>query len=263
MLPPPDEVTPFEDGALYDLILGSIDYGFDYYVNLVKAAEGPVLDVACGTGRILIPALQAGVDIEGVDLFQGMLTQLVKKTTALGLKPVLHHADMRSFRLDRRFALIVIPFNAIIHSLNTSEQLATLESCRKHLLPGGSLVFDTFFPGRGIIAAPDRTRVLEMETTHPETGQVIRMYDTRTFNLVEQWQHSETDIEFIDADGTIAVTHQSKFSTRWIYKSEMELLLRVAGYDRWKISGDYDGRPLVNETDMMLVQAWSGSVRIE
>ena len=157
MLPPPDEVTPFEDGALYDIILGSIDYGFDYYVNLVKAAKGPVLDVACGTGRILIPALQAGVDIEGVDLFQGMLTQLVKKTTALGLKPVLHHADMRSFRLDRRYALIVIPFNAIIHSLNTAEQLATLETCRKHLLPGGSLVFDTFFPGRGIMIFANAT----------------------------------------------------------------------------------------------------------
>src|SRR5205823_2500142 len=101
-----NEATPFDDGALYDILLGQIDYGNEFYRDLVRAANGPVLDVACGTGRVLLPCLQAGVDIEGLDLFPAMLDQLRKKAAALGLRPTLHEADMRSFRLERRYALI-------------------------------------------------------------------------------------------------------------------------------------------------------------
>src|SRR5260221_12701528 len=61
--------TPFDDGEVYDLLLKDIPYGFDFYTGLAKEAKGPVLDVCCGTGRILLPCLQAGVDIEGLDLF--------------------------------------------------------------------------------------------------------------------------------------------------------------------------------------------------
>ena len=68
----------FDDGDAYDLVLGGKDvpYGLDFYVALAREANGPVLDIACGTGRILLPCLQAGVDIEGLDLFEPMLRTL-------------------------------------------------------------------------------------------------------------------------------------------------------------------------------------------
>ena len=78
----------FEDGDVYDLVLRDIPYGLDFYVALARQANGPVLDVACGTGRILLPCLQAGVDIEGLDLFEPMLNTLRAKATALGLSPL-------------------------------------------------------------------------------------------------------------------------------------------------------------------------------
>src|SRR3954453_8892061 len=97
----------FDDGDAYDLVLGGKDvpYGLDFYVALAREANGPVLDVACGTGRILLPCLQAGVDIEGVDIFEPMLSTLRKKAAALGLSPKLHRADMSDFRIGRCFAL--------------------------------------------------------------------------------------------------------------------------------------------------------------
>src|SRR5688500_19549822 len=64
--------TPFDDGEIYDLILKDIPYGLDFYTGLAKEAKGPVLDVCCGTGRILLPCLRAGVDIEGLDLFAAL-----------------------------------------------------------------------------------------------------------------------------------------------------------------------------------------------
>ena len=91
----------------YDLVLKDIPYGLDFYVALAREAAGPVLDIACGTGRILLPCLQAGVDIEGLDLFEPMLKTLRTKAAAQGLTPVLHRADMSDFSLERRFALRV------------------------------------------------------------------------------------------------------------------------------------------------------------
>ena len=85
------------------------------------------------------------------------------------------------------------------------------------------------------------------------------MWDTRTFDRVEQLQHSYNEIEMLDAEGKIVAVHPSKTTLRWIYKHEMELLLRLAGFARWRILGGFDGRPLAHETDAMVVQAWSAS----
>src|SRR6516162_2721962 len=109
--------STFDDGDLYDLMTKGIPYGLDFYVALAREANGPVLDIACGTGRILLPCLQAGVDIEGLDLFEPMLKTLRAKATALGLAPRLHHADMSDFSLPRRYGLLMIPFNAFIHNM--------------------------------------------------------------------------------------------------------------------------------------------------
>jgi len=255
----PADPTPFDDGALYDLVVGDLDLGLELYLGLAKAARGPVLEVACGTGRILLPCLKAGVEIEGLDLFPSMLARLRAKATAAGLNPVLHHANMAGFRLPRRYALIMITFNAFVHNLTAEDQLATLNACREHLLPGGLFVFDTAFPGPHWIGAPSGTRVLEGEIRHPETGLPVRMWDTRTFDRVKQLQHSYNEIEILDAAGKVVATHRSKTTLRWIYKAEMELLLRLSGFGRWEILGGFDGRPLEKETDDMIVKAWAAS----
>jgi SAM-dependent methyltransferase len=246
----------FEDGEAYDLVLKDIPYGRDFYVALAREAPGPVLEVACGTGRILLPCLAGGVDIEGLDLFEPMLATLRAKAAALGLVPVLHRADMSEFSLERRFALVMIPFNAFIHNMTQEAQIGCLRLCREHLLPGGKLAFDTFFPSLEIIGTPDNTRVLEGEMPHPETGLPMRMYDTRTFDRVAQTQHSLNELELLAADGSVAKVYRSEVSSRDIYKHEMELLLRVAGFARWEVYGDFDRRPLRQENEAMVVEAW-------
>ena len=249
--------STFDDGDLYDLVGNNIPYGLDFYVGLAREARGPVLDVACGTGRILLPCLQAGVDIEGLDLYEPMLRKLRAKAAVLGLSPRLHQADMSDFSLSRQFALVMIPFNAFIHNMTQESQIRCLTLCREHLLPGGVLVFDTFYPPLEYLSTPPGTRVLEGEVPHPETGLPMRMYDTRTIDRVAQTQHSLNELELLAADGSIATVHRSETSGRYFYKHEMELLLRVAGFARWEICGDFDRRPLTRETDAMIVMAWN------
>jgi SAM-dependent methyltransferase len=253
-----DLPSTFDDGDAYDLVLKDIPYGLEFYVNLARAATGPVLDIACGTGRILLPCLAAGVDIEGLDFFEPMLNTLRTKAAALGLSPRLHQADMSQFSLPRRYALIMIPFNAFIHNMTQEAQISCLARCREHLLPGGLLAFDTFFPSLEIVGAPQDTRVLEGEFPHPQTGLPMRMYDTRHFDRVEQTQHSLNELEILAADGSVEKVLRSQVSSRYIYKQEMALLLRVAGFARWEIDGDFDSRPLTRENDAMVVMAWSG-----
>lgn len=247
----------FEDGEAYDLMVKGIPYGLDFYVALARDAKGPVLDVACGTGRILLPCLQAGVDIEGVDLFEPMLKTLRAKAAALGLSPRVHQADMSEFSVPRRFKLVMIPFNAFIHNMTQDAQIRCLQLCREHLLPCGMLAFDTFFPSLEYVSTPEKTRVLEGEMPHPETGLPMQMYDTRTIDRVAQTQHSLTELELLAADGSIATVYRSQCCSRYFYKHEMELLLRVAGFARREIYGDFDRRPLTRENDAMIVMAWN------
>ena len=87
------------------------------------------------------------------------------------------------------------------------------------------------------------------------------MYDTRRFDRVAQVQHSLNEIELLAADGSVETTHRSQVSGRYVYKQEMQLLLRVAGFARWEIYGDFDRRPLTNENDAMIVAAWSDRPR--
>jgi SAM-dependent methyltransferase len=254
------EHTPFHDADLYDVLFSDLGFDRDFYLGLAREAGGPVLEVACGTGRILLPCLQAGVDIDGLDLFPEMLDVLRRKAAALGLAqglaPRLHQADMRDFTLPRRYALIIIPFNAFVHNLTTDDQLHALRACRKHLATGGVLVFNVFFPGREIICGPQGSPVLEHEAPHPVTGLPVRIYDTRSLDLVAQVQTSQVEIQELDAEGRVAASHPSTTSMRWTYKPEMELLLQAAGFPRWQICGDFDRRPLTSDTDQMIVFAW-------
>jgi SAM-dependent methyltransferase len=224
---------------------------------LARGAQGPVLDVACGTGRILLPCLEASVDIEGVDYHAPMLATLRAKGAALGLSPRVHQADMSSFSLSRRFALVMIPFNSFIHNLTQEAQISCLRCCREHLVERGELVFDTFFPSWEIIGSAPQTRVLEGEWRHPQNGRVLRMYDTRTFDRVEQVQHSLNEVEMLLDDGSVEIIHRSEIRGRYIYKQEMALLLRAAGFARWEIYGGFDCTPLEREDQAMVVSAWN------
>lgn len=248
--------SPFDDGTLYDLVLDKLDYAIDFYVKAARQAQGPVLDIGCGTGRILLPCLQAGADVDGLDLAAPMLERLQEKAHALGYKPKVYQGDMARFELPRRYALIMITFNAFVHNLTQEDQLRCLECCRKHLLPGGKLVFDGFFPGLGIIGAAENTRVLEMECPHPANGNALRLYDTRRFDRVKQLQFSINEIEEVQANGSIKVLQRSEFAVRWVYLEEMKLLLRLAGFQHWKIDGNFEGQALEKETDGMVVSAW-------
>ena len=120
----------------------------EFYVDEALSARGPVLELGCGTGRVLIPIARAGVSIAGLDSSATMLSYCKAKLAAepayVQTKVELFESDMRAFDLQRKFALITIPFRPFQHLLTVEDQLACLASIRRHLERGGRLILDIF-----------------------------------------------------------------------------------------------------------------------
>jgi SAM-dependent methyltransferase len=248
--------SPFDDAGLYDAIFHDFDLDLAFWKAEARAAQGPVLEVACGTGRVALPMAEAGADVDGFDLAPAMVERLRAKARERGLRVHAVPADMRDFRMPRRYALIAIPFNAFLHNLTQADQLATLACCRDHLQPGGKLVMHVSFFGPAISGATSGEPDLELETRHPVSGRRLQLYDSRTVDPVEQVQHSINEIRELNEHSEVVASHRSRTSVRWIYKHELELLLARAGFARWKIDGGFHGQPLTSPEDQMVASAW-------
>ena len=250
--------SPYTRADLYDLLFNSYEADLEFYLGAAKQAGSPVLDVGCGTGRVLLPCLAAGIDADGVDNSAEMLERLSINAQARGLETRVELADMRGFRMPRRYAFVMIPFNAFAHNLTGDDQIATLRACHDHMLPGGRLLFDTFSATPAMLADPVVAPVLELEVPHPETGTQVRLYDGRRLDPATQTQHSQIEIQELDAKGQVTHTHRFVTVVRWTYPSEMELLLRLAGFARWEITGGLDGRAVADTQGLIVVSAWKG-----
>ena len=251
-----DDVDRYTRPEVYDLAYSWYTHDIPFYVARAREARGAVLEVGCGTGRVLLPTLQAGVEIDGLDLRPGMVEFLKRKAGDLGLAPRLAVADMRDFTMPRRYALITIPFRAFQHLLTTADQVAALRCIREHLESGGALVFNVFFPSFEKLSSPDGEQVLEREFPHPATGLPVAMYVTRRSDRVNQVLHAEREVVESDARGYASATHRDAFSMRWVWKPEMELLLAAAGFSRWSVAGGFAGEPLEAQPEEMVWTAW-------
>ena len=131
----PDQIEHYIQPAFYDIAYSWYSDDLPFYVARSREARGAVLEAGCGTGRVLLPTLQAGVDIDGIDIHPGMIEVARAKAATLGLKPHLAVADMRDFTMPRRYALITIPFRAFQHLLTTADQVAALRCCLLYTSP--------------------------------------------------------------------------------------------------------------------------------
>ncbi len=160
--------------ALYDL---DAPHGpsaaVDWLRGLAQMTGGPVLELGVGTGRVAIPLAKDGREVVGIDRSAAMLARAAAHAKAARAKLTLVEADMRSFSLERTFALVTIPFNTFL-MLTPDERWACLARCREHLAPSGRLAIDVFQPNPEVIAGLDgavreesRFRIPEQSTVEP------------------------------------------------------------------------------------------------
>ena len=254
----PEAPEPYARPDLYDLLFARLDADLPFWLGAARGGPGeppgPVLDLCCGTGRVLVPLLEAGLEVEGVDLYPRMLALARSNAAARGHAPRLVAADMRRFETGRRYAAIVIPFNAFAHNLTTDDQLATLARCHAHLQPGGRLAFDVFSATPAMLAEPIAEPVLELEVEGASGGR-LQLWDGRRLDVPAQIQHSRIEVREIARDGSSGETHRFDTRVRWVHRFELDLLLRLTGFARWEIWGGPDRGPVTAQTAMLFALA--------
>ncbi len=216
-----------------------------FFIEMAQASGGPVLEVGCGTGRVLIPTARAGVAITGLDLSPFMLAvcreNLAKEPAEVQGRVQIAEGDMRSFDLGQQFALATLPFRPFQHLTTVEDQIACLATIHRHLVPGGRLILDLFNPSLPYLANPARLGEFgdEPEFTTPDGRRVLRrarMADRDWFNQV---QHAELIYYVTHPDGRQErLVHA--FPMRYLFRFEAEHLLVRCGYEVEALYADYD-----------------------
>ena len=242
----------------YDVVYGRLrtdDIAF--YVDLALHANGPVLELGCGTGRILIPSAQAGATMTGLDHSELMLAACRRKADALPAdvraRIVLKPGDMTDFQLGRRFGLITIPFRAFSHLITVDQQLACLACVRRHLATGASLVFDVFDPNMQRLTDLKRGEETEdcPESPLADGRSVRRTNRVTAVDLAAQTFQVEFNYYFKDQDGRSEHARES-FPLRFYFRDELERLLARAGFEVVALYGWYDRSALSSESREMI-----------
>jgi len=252
-----DEYAPIAD--LYDSVAPYRDRAdVAFFVDAARAAGGPVLEIGCGTGRVLIPTAREGVEIVGVDRSSHML-QVCRDRLALEPEEVqsrvrLVRADMRSFGLARTFSLVTLPFRPFQHLTTVEEQLSCLAAIHRHIDPGGHLILDLFNPSLEALVQDTVGREVgeEPEFTTPDGRRVVRWHKIVARDVVNQVSQVELIYYVTHPDGRDErLVHA--FPMRYLFRYEAEHLLARSGFAVEAVYSDYDRSPFGSKSPGELI----------
>jgi len=233
----------------YDAVYDARAYDADipFYRDLA-AAGGEVLEMGCGTGRILLPTARAGARIHGLEASGDMLRQLRRK---LAREPAevrrrvsISLGDIRTARLERRYALVTAPFRVVQHLVEREDQRAWLRNVARHLRPGGALCFDVFQPDYRIIAKGVRER-LEVDA-----GRRLRLFA----KVVSYPEAQRMEVTFRWRLAGVS-DKSATFTMRWFTRGELENLLDLEGFRITDYWGSFDREPFGAGSGHQIVRA--------
>jgi SAM-dependent methyltransferase len=220
---------------LYDPWSASVVEDVSFYVEEALAADGLVVELGVGTGRIAIPTAAAGVHVIGVDSSRGMLDVCAERAREAGLAQLvdLRLGDLRRPPVDERVLLVTCPFRAYLHLSSDAERLEALRAARALLRPAGRLVFDVFTPSREDVEETDGVWL------EREPG----IFERADWNLTEQTL-------------TLSVRDEGRSTTMtlwWLEPQRWQALLAEAGFEVDACYGWFDRRPYAGGEDSVWI----------
>ncbi|RMF31366.1 MAG: class I SAM-dependent methyltransferase [Chloroflexi bacterium] len=237
----------------YDLEHAPLRADIPFYRTLAAQTGGPILELGCGTGRLLLPLAQDGHTLVGLDRNRAMLALARQKLRRAGLvhRVSLIQADMGAFALARRFGLILLAYNTFMHLLTTEAQMAVLTAAHRHLRPGGRLVID--LPPADEMAHQDDSGVWmhQWQRTDPATGHRVLKRTASRLDWARQQQEVLAVYEEILPDGAVHQTAVS-MTLRYTFPAELRLLVERAGLTLEGLYGDYGWGPYEEGSPRMI-----------
>jgi SAM-dependent methyltransferase len=240
----------------YDLEYASYDADLAMYRDFARQANGPVLELGCGTGRVLRALLDTRLPLTGVDASEAML-DIARQT--LGPSVRLFQAAMERLGeaaelRDGEFWLAFSAINTFLHLPDMDAQLAMLRALRRSVTTGGLLLLDLMLPEPGYLAGLDGRLSLEFTATLPG-GDRLDKWVSRTHDLAAQAIDTTVLFDVCAArDGSMTRTVDT-YRTRYIHRFEIEHLLARAGWTVISVYGSYDLEPYSSDAERMVVLA--------
>jgi SAM-dependent methyltransferase len=232
-----------------------------FYTDLAKGTKGPILELGCGTGRILIPTARAGYDITGLDYSRYMLDRcrdkLSKESPDVQKQVHLVQGDMTDFSLGKKFDLIIMPFRPFQHLLAVEEQKACLNSIHKHLASHGRFVFDLFNPNPlRLVRSPEYEQESQdfPEISMSDGRKVKRHSRTAAFHRESQYNEYELIYYVTHPDGRQERLVDS-FTMRYFFRYEVEHLLELCDFKIIDFYGNFEKAPFISDSPEMIFVA--------
>jgi len=257
---PAPETAAVALARLYDLDLSEDPGDLDLYRALAARADGPILELAVGTGRLAVPLATDGHPVTGVDLDPAMLVRARAAADAAGLDVArrvrLVEGDARTIRLPEAgsFRLATIPLNSIFLMGTRADQAAAVGTLAAHLAPGGLAVLDAWLPDAEDLARYDGRVILEWVREEPGTGRIV----TKTGSAI-----------YDPASGIVRLTTMfdaglpGEPPVRWVRSDRLRLVgpdtlvafAESSGLAIEAIAGDWDLGPLETGAERVILVA--------
>lgn len=227
----------YTDAQRYDLVLGAYatEEMLAFYQRQIARFGEPVLELACGSGRLLIPLAQAGRDVTGLDIAKPMLDLAAIKAAEQGVNVSLIQGDVRNFDLGRQFNTILFPAQSMQHLLHRADVEASLACVRRHLTSEGRLVIEIFNPSLSLLSRDENQRYPVGQYPQPANKGNITVTETVRYDAASQINH----IEWFYLDETSGEEEAFSFAMRQFYPQEADALLAYNGFVVEQKYGDY------------------------
>jgi SAM-dependent methyltransferase len=252
--------TPYELSAKYydDAYAVKPDLvDLPFYVDLAKQIGGPILEMGCGTGRVLLPIARMGIEIHGLDNAPTMLgilrERIQNEPEQVRSQIALHQGDMRQFRGQKKYALVTIPFRPMQHMYTLEDQVAALKTGAFHLDDDGILALDVFFPKFQLMDVGIGEEMLELEwpaRSHP--GRIVRRYFKKDAVDKIHQVFSATFIFRTYDNETLVSEETERIKLSYYAYPQLKALFRLAGLEAVEEYGSFSKTPLDNTAKEMI-----------
>jgi ubiquinone/menaquinone biosynthesis C-methylase UbiE len=229
--------------STWDLLRGDTSHWPDrfFFRDLIDRSGQPVLDVGCGTGRLLLDFMADGLDVDGIDNSPDMLSICREKAQKLGLQPNLYEQKMASLALPRKYQTIIVPSSSFQLITDKEDAKQAMTRFYGHLEPGGTLAMSFFVILWSDGEVLERDWKLLAEATRPEDGAVVRKWSSFRYEVKEQLQHTQDRYE-VSLDGEVIASEQHSRSpaVRFYRQDQIRELYKAAGFTNIHILKDED-----------------------
>ncbi len=234
----------YSNPQLYDAIHQNYKWDKKLIQTYAKKSNGPVLELASGTGRLTQPIIEMGLGYTGLEASESFFDEANKKYHG---KVKFVFGDMRDFSLGLKYNFIFMGFNAFLHNLTISDAKNCLECVKKHLNAGGQFLLSLFIPDPSFLYR-DKCQLYPASDFFQFQNSKCRVMEKNQYDPESQINDLTW---FVEKDGTIEL-EEYHFRMRMFYPHEMDILLSESGFIIKEKLGDYNNSPMDAESGMQI-----------